>query len=921
MAETYSAGIVTAYGAAVRGGYTGTYEQFCAEQAQFGANAAKVAQDRAAVEAATQTFTTVTVPGAVQAVQQTGATQVQAVEAASETEQQQIALAGAAQETRVTQAGDDQVDAVEEAGATQVGNVNTAGTTQVGNVNTAGTTQVGAVNTAGATQVQAVEDKGQEVIDSIPDDYTELTEDVSSLKSALNEVAVESPNIFDNTVATQVGYHSPSGKLNAETLVPALDSVASSAYTLIMKAIPVTAGKTYAFPSNFVGRLSTYSSTITTVDGVPYYNRVSYVPNTSMISGNNCLLWTVPSGIIYVAMHIWKSDGVPQSYIDSFMILEVENVSTFVYPDAFIPHGYKVVASVPVNTIKDYNIVGKDTEIQELAQSKAGTKIFNLYDNTVALANGYTISTTADIANMTPTLVANSAFNASTKLIAVQGGETVAVSREFHGQIGVYNSSGGRSTAKSDTDMTVGNNCLYFEIPSSYSTYYLGIAFSTRYDPTEFVLSYGTESLSHEFVNHSSVFLTGAKVSADDVVGFADYVKNPDSKFTFAMDTFIESYAARVQQYQGANALTITFKTDSHTDMNLDTIHTIDSITNALETGYVGDYLGQDLIVHGGDLLTTGYTSKTEPIHSLRGYLNRMFKFAKAPFLVAKGNHDDNCYDSLTTTNNKSTDILILPDEWNAIAMQYAKKFAVCPIDGRANYCYIDNERTKIRVFVLDTEDFDYHVTNGVAELNSGGVCAFSNAQLNFVADALKFGDKDAPSEWAALFISHRPMDTTTTSGKRMGIGDRLIVNHDIMLNIIKAYKNGTSYSASGYGGKDATEIATHYYPYDVNVDYTSNGQGEVIAMLFGHTHECNTSDEVGANSSALSYGYRYISCGSTSFYTLVFNRNTKKINVLFYDSIKANVQLPNSSASSHAIIGLTASDLNNYGDWETSWT
>ena len=32
MAETYSAGIVTAYGAAVRGGYTGTYEEFCAEQ-------------------------------------------------------------------------------------------------------------------------------------------------------------------------------------------------------------------------------------------------------------------------------------------------------------------------------------------------------------------------------------------------------------------------------------------------------------------------------------------------------------------------------------------------------------------------------------------------------------------------------------------------------------------------------------------------------------------------------------------------------------------------------------------------------------------------------------------------------------------------------------------------------------------------
>ena len=35
MANTYSAGIVTAYGAAKKAGYTGTYEEFCAEQASF----------------------------------------------------------------------------------------------------------------------------------------------------------------------------------------------------------------------------------------------------------------------------------------------------------------------------------------------------------------------------------------------------------------------------------------------------------------------------------------------------------------------------------------------------------------------------------------------------------------------------------------------------------------------------------------------------------------------------------------------------------------------------------------------------------------------------------------------------------------------------------------------------------------------
>lgn len=52
---TYDAGIVTAYGAAVRGGYTGTYEEFCTEQANFARNAAaaEAAADRADAAAET----------------------------------------------------------------------------------------------------------------------------------------------------------------------------------------------------------------------------------------------------------------------------------------------------------------------------------------------------------------------------------------------------------------------------------------------------------------------------------------------------------------------------------------------------------------------------------------------------------------------------------------------------------------------------------------------------------------------------------------------------------------------------------------------------------------------------------------------------------------------------------------------------
>jgi len=55
---TYNAGIVTAYGAAVQGGYTGTYEQFCTMQAHFAENAA-AAQD--AAQRAEQAAATLTI--------------------------------------------------------------------------------------------------------------------------------------------------------------------------------------------------------------------------------------------------------------------------------------------------------------------------------------------------------------------------------------------------------------------------------------------------------------------------------------------------------------------------------------------------------------------------------------------------------------------------------------------------------------------------------------------------------------------------------------------------------------------------------------------------------------------------------------------------------------------------------------------
>lgn len=113
MAKTYSAGIATAYGAAKRGGYTGTYEDFCHEQAEFAENAQQVAEDREAVENLATQFENTTVPQAITAVQQEAATHVGNVNTAGAAQVQRVQEEGTAQVGRVQIAVTEQMDRAE----------------------------------------------------------------------------------------------------------------------------------------------------------------------------------------------------------------------------------------------------------------------------------------------------------------------------------------------------------------------------------------------------------------------------------------------------------------------------------------------------------------------------------------------------------------------------------------------------------------------------------------------------------------------------------------------------------------------------------------------------------------------------------------------------------------------------------------
>ena len=184
-ARRYSAGTATSYGAAVRGGYTGTYAEYCAEQANFAKNAQAVREDREAVEKLKDTFTKTTVPEAVKTIND-----------AAETQVGNVGDAGAAAVRAVNAAGDQQVGRVEQAIDPYVRQAEKA-KDDAKNAQSAAEEAQGKAETAAGHAAES-EQHAQDLVDSLPSDYAGLLQDVVKLKSDL------SGKVFSGTATANV---------------------------------------------------------------------------------------------------------------------------------------------------------------------------------------------------------------------------------------------------------------------------------------------------------------------------------------------------------------------------------------------------------------------------------------------------------------------------------------------------------------------------------------------------------------------------------------------------------------------------------------------------------------------------------------------------------------------------------------------
>ncbi|MBS9399929.1 metallophosphoesterase family protein [Pediococcus acidilactici] len=220
--------------------------------------------------------------------------------------------------------------------------------------------------------------------------------------------------------------------------------------------------------------------------------------------------------------------------------------------------------------------------------------------------------------------------------------------------------------------------------------------------------------------------------------------------------------------------------------------------------GMLKDYL--DMAVYNGDNVH-GREMKDNTIRRIKQLVStHRLAFGDTPTMWTIGNHDDNniYFEGESRVNN----IISLNELGSALQID-------------KTYGYHDLDDKKLRVIVLDSfENPEIIGKDGLPKYTRDYNSVFSATQIKWLIDALK-----VPAGYSVVIFTHAPL---VGFYNNKPYADYTNVNHDIVLGIVKAYINGSSYTADGTNTD---------YPVSVNVDYSNQGKGLFVAMIFGHEH------------------------------------------------------------------------------------
>ena len=263
----------------------------------------------------------------------------------------------------------------------------------------------------------------------------------------------------------------------------------------------------------------------------------------------------------------------------------------------------------------------------------------------------------------------------------------------------------------------------------------------------------------------------------------------------------------------GENSLSFGLFSDIH--WNLDKIKYTPALIEKIATECNVPY-----IFNGGDTVSGAGTCPPEHlINELTSY-SEAFKDLEPKILMAQGNHDS-AYSEFTNPPKYYAQNITKEEIFQHI-FKYETKYPDRVMSKDGSYFYVDHKNSKTRLVVMNPYDVPNDEVNddGTAKYNKMRLAGYRETQLKWFAnEALNVPD----NKWTVVLCTH-----TNPASKE------LCRNEDVVLNIIDAFRNSSSYKAES--------VFDDIPDYTINfeVDFKDKG-GDFAVWLCGHTHQDRT--------------------------------------------------------------------------------
>ena len=290
-------------------------------------------------------------------------------------------------------------------------------------------------------------------------------------------------------------------------------------------------------------------------------------------------------------------------------------------------------------------------------------------------------------------------------------------------------------------------------------------------------------------------------------------IGNPDNVSISIDGGVVEPYTTALQNFKetindGTDVAKIALIQDLHFQRSVFPEEYSKETTIGLQqiqhVGVLSDKL--DVVVNNGDLVH-GREPKDATSSRIRQVVNtEKISFGDVPSLFTVGNHDDNNIYFQGASRIKN---LLTTSELNKL------------FEMQKSYSYYDIADKKLRVVQISIfENPEIYDENGLPKYTRDYSAVISDEQLAWlVNEAL-----NAPAGYDVIAFTHCPplgyMNNTPYQRYQN-------VNHDLLLGILKAFANHTTYTGTGTNTD---------YPATVTADFSTN-TGKLVALVTGHEH------------------------------------------------------------------------------------